>query len=325
MHQGRAIQSRSEASVLREVAAIAKTPDFKGHISDLGGPTANMWQMRCSRPDVEAICRRLSCIHPTVCKLLDTDHRPTTELLRKARAVPGVRQVHVASGIRMDLARNDPEYLEELARHHVGGHLKVAPEHTSDTVLRHMKKPPQHTFEEFEARFAAASKRAGKQQFLVPYFIASHPGSGVAEMIELAVFLKQRGYKPRQVQDFIPAPMDIATCMYHTGLDPITMQPVATVTKLRDRKVQRALLQFFLPENWFVVRKALLEAGRADLIGKGPLCLIPEHPPKAAIESRRRAATAGMEADHVHARGLSGTKPARRGYRQGARERGHGR
>jgi hypothetical protein len=144
-------------------------------------------------------------------------------------------------------------------------------------------------------------------------------------MIELAVFLKQRGYKPRQVQDFIPAPMDIATCMYHTGLDPITMQPVATVTKLRDRKVQRALLQFFLPENWFVVRKALLEAGRADLIGKGPLCLIPEHPPKAAIESRRRAATAGMEADHVHARGLSGTKPARRGYRQGARERGHGR
>ena len=211
--------------------ALAATPGFKGHVSDLGGPTANMYRMRCTQPDVEAVCRRLSCIHPTVCKLLGTDHGPTIELMRAARAVPGVKQVHVASGIRMDLARERPEYLEELATHHVGGHLKVAPEHVCDRVLALMKKPAQHTFEEFAERFDAASKRAGKEQYLVPYFIASHPGSTVADMIELAVFLKQRGYRPRQVQDFIPAPMDVATCMYCTGLDPLSMKPVETATQ----------------------------------------------------------------------------------------------
>tara|TARA_R110002073_G_scaffold16722_6_gene63904 strand:+ start:4627 stop:6600 length:1974 start_codon:yes stop_codon:yes gene_type:complete len=290
LHQGRAIQSRSKASVMREVEQIASDPDFKGTISDLGGPTANMYRMRCSKPEVEAICRRQSCIHPTVCKLLDTDHGPTVELLKEARSVPGVKRVHVASGIRMDLAREDDEYLEEMAAHHVGGHLKVAPEHVSDSVLTKMKKPANHTFEEFAERFEAASKRAGKEQYLVPYFIASHPGSGIAEMIELAVFLKQRGYRPRQVQDFIPAPMDVATCMYYTGLDPMTMQPVETVKKLQDRKMQRALMQYFAPENWFMVRKALLEAGRSDLIGDGPLCLIPERAPKEARDMRRSGA-----------------------------------
>src|SRR5688572_23603341 len=290
MHQGRAIQSRSKDSILREVRGMAADPAFKGHVSDVGGPTANMYRMRCTRPDVEARCRRLSCIHPTVCKLLGTDHAPTTDLLRAVRSVPGVKSVRVASGIRMDLARKDPEYLEELARHHVGGQLKVAPEHTSEKVLSLMKKPATSTFDEFADAFRAASARAGKEQYLVPYFIASHPGSGVHEMIELAVFLKQRGYRPRQVQDFIPAPMDIATCMYWTGLDPMTMQPVETVRKLRDREVQRALMQYFEPRNWFTVRKALLDAGRKDLIGDGPLCLIAASPPKAAIEARRDAA-----------------------------------
>ncbi|QDV08140.1 hypothetical protein Poly30_36760 [Planctomycetes bacterium Poly30] len=287
MHQGNAIQSRSEESILREVETMAKDPQFKGTISDLGGPTANMYRMRCTKPEVEAICRRASCVHPTVCKLLDTSHDPTKSLMKKARETPGIKKVHIASGIRMDLARFDDEYLEDLARHHVGGHLKVAPEHASDKVLANMKKPATNTFDHFAERFQAASERAGKEQYLVPYYIASHPGSGVAEMIELAEYLKASGYKPRQVQDFIPAPMDIATCMYHTGLDPMTMEPVDTVKKLRDRKVQRALMQFFAPENYFTVHKALIEAGRRDLIGSGPQCLIPANPPKAALAIKK--------------------------------------
>ncbi len=306
MHQGRAIQSRSQGSVVREVERMAADPAWKGHVSDVGGPTANMYKMRCTRPDIEARCRRLSCVHPTVCKLLGVDHGPTKDLLRAVREVDGVKTVRVASGIRMDLARLDDEYLEEMAKHHVGGQLKVAPEHTSEKVLSLMKKPATATFDEFASKFAAASERAGKEQYLIPYFIASHPGSGVHEMIELAVFLKARGYRPRQVQDFIPAPMDIATCMYHTGLDPMTMQPVETVKKLKDREVQRALMQYFKPENWFAVRKALLEAGRKDLIGDGPQCLIPANPPKAALQARRDAAngrpTRRGDPTYVHAK-----------------------
>ena len=324
MHQGRAIQSRSHDSVMNEVKALAKAPDFKGTISDIGGPTANMYKMRCRDQEVEAKCRRLSCIHPTVCKLLDTDHGPTKDLMREARNTPGVKRVHVASGIRMDLARDDAEYLEELAAHHVGGHLKVAPEHVSESVLEHMKKPANHTFEEFADRFEAASKRVGKEQYLVPYFIASHPGSGPEEMIELALFLKASGYKPRQVQDFIPAPMDIATCMYHTGLDPMNMKPVKTVKNLKDRRVQRALMQFFVPENWFLVRRALLDAGRPELIGDGPECLIPAKAPRAAVEARRARAQTAAERDSVepvHARDAGiGNSPAPR-KRRGPRRR----
>jgi uncharacterized radical SAM protein YgiQ len=290
MHQGRTIQSRSARSVIDEVKLLAKAPGFKGTISDVGGPTANMYEMRCTRPDVEAKCRRLSCVHPTVCKLLGTDHAPTIGLLRSARAVPGVKRVHVASGVRMDLAARDDAYVEELAKHHVGGHLKVAPEHTSDVVLTAMKKPPQHTFEAFAAKFAKASAAAKKEQYLVPYFIASHPGSTVEEMISLAQFLKRSGYRPRQVQDFIPAPMDVATCMYHTGLDPMTLEPVPVAKKIKDRAAQRALVQFFEPRNWFTVRRALLEAGRGDLIGDRPECLIPATPPPEALEARRDAA-----------------------------------
>ena len=311
MHQGRAIQSRSQRSIVREVQTMVKDPEFKGHISDVGGPTANMYQMRCTRPEVEAKCRRLSCVHPTVCKLLGVDHGPTKSLLKQVREVPGIQTVRVASGIRMDLARFDDEYLADMAKHHVGGQLKVAPEHTSPKVLSLMKKPAVSTFDEFAAKFEQASARADKEQYLIPYFIASHPGSGVHEMIDLAVFLKARGYKPRQVQDFIPAPMDIATCMYWTGLDPMTMQPVETVKKLKDREVQRALMQYFKPENWFVVHKALVEAGRKDLIGSGPQCLIPSNPPKVALTSRRDAANGrgGRRSDptYVHAKD-AGTK-----------------
>ena len=323
MHEGRVIQSRSKRSILREVETVASAPDFKGTISDLGGPTANMYQMRCTRPEVEAVCRRLSCIHPKICVLLGTDHGPTIDLMRAARAVPGVKRVNIASGIRMDLANLDDRYIEELATHHVGGHLKVAPEHRSDAVLDLMKKPSSASFETFGEKFERASAKAGKEQYLVPYYIASHPGSGVGEMIELALFLKAHGYKPRQVQDFIPAPMDIATCMYWTGLDPQTLEPVETVTKLNDRKVQKALIQFFKPENWFVVQKALTEAGRGDLVGSGPQCLIPANPPREAVEARRREA---RESTYVHAEdaGTSGETGPKGSTEAGAQQRPRG-
>ena len=311
LHQGRTIQSRSEESVLAELRGLAETPGFKGHVSDLGGPTANMYRMRCSEPETEARCRRLSCVSPKVCKLLDTDHAPLVDLLRKGRAVEGVKKIHIASGIRMDLARGEPEYLDELVQHHVGGHLKVAPEHVSDTVLAKMKKPPQSTFEEFSDRFREASARAGKDQYLVPYFIASHPGSGLEEMIELAQFLKRTGHRPRQVQDFIPAPMDVATCMYHTGIDPETMEPVRVATRPSDRALQRALLQFFLPENYFEVKKALLRAGRGDLIGDGTECLISAEPSLLARRAREDRSSERA--------GRRGSK--KQGYRWAARKK----
>ncbi|MFM7207589.1 MAG: YgiQ family radical SAM protein [Planctomycetaceae bacterium] len=302
-HEGRIIQSRSPESVITEITLLASQPGFKGTVSDIGGPTANMYQMRCTRPDVEARCRRLSCVHPTICKLLGTDHGPLKQLMREARTVAGVKRVLVASGVRMDLARRDPEYLEELAAHHVGGHLKVAPEHTSPEVLQLMKKPSADDYVEFDREFKAASRRVGKKQYTVPYFIASHPGSGVEEMIDLALFLKRNGYKPDQVQDFIPSPFDIAACMYYTGLDPMTRQPVKIVKGLRDRRMQRALLQFFKPENYFEVRRALEQAGRHDLIGSGCDCLIPANPPREALDRKRREATRAFteqtSGDHV--------------------------
>ena len=210
--------------------------------------------------------------------------------MRKSREVPGIDKVLVASGIRMDLAQKSPEYLAELAKHHVGGHLKVAPEHTDPNVLKLMKKPDSDDFEGFATAFEQASRKAGKKQYVVPYFIASHPGSDLNAMIDLAVFLKRNGYRPDQVQDFIPAPFDIATCMYYTGLDPFTGEEVFIAKHLRDRKMQRALLQFFKPENYFEVRKALLAAGRSDLIGSGCDCLIPG---PAAQGGHRGAETAG--------------------------------
>jgi uncharacterized radical SAM protein YgiQ len=312
-HQGRIIQSRSQDSVLREIQRLTEDPDFKGVVSDIGGPTANMYQMRCTRPEVEAKCKRLSCVHPTICKLLGTDHGPLIELMRKARQTPGIRKVLVASGIRMDLAQLSPEYLRELAAHHVGGHLKVAPEHTDPGVLDRMKKPPIDNFQTFAQAFRKASDKAGKpKQYLVPYFIASHPGSDLKAMIDLALFLKRNGYRPDQVQDFIPAPLDIATCMYYTGMDPFTKEPVYVARDLRNRRMQRALMQFFKPENWFEVRKALLEAGRPDLIG-GCDGLIPAHPPKEAIEARRRRANENFSGEYTHA---IAPQP-NRGYRPG--------
>ncbi|MBX9625758.1 MAG: YgiQ family radical SAM protein [Gemmataceae bacterium] len=319
-HQGRIIQSRSEGSVLKEVRKVAADPEFKGTISDVGGATANMYRMRCTRPEVEAKCKRLSCVHPTICKLLGTDHGPLVKLLKEVRAEPGVKKVAVGSGVRMDLAQLSPEYVREMAAHHTGGRLKVAPEHTSPGVLELMKKPPIDNFGVFADQFRAASAAAGKpNQGIVPYFIASHPGSDLAEMIDLALYLKRNGYRPDQVQDFIPAPFDIATCLWHTGIDPFTKKEVTVARGMRDRKMQRALMQFFKPENWFTVREALLEAKRPDLIGSGCDCLIPAQPPKEAIEARRRAANRAVQGDedddhyHTVANPSKGEKPGERG------------
>jgi uncharacterized radical SAM protein YgiQ len=302
-HEGRIIQSRSQESVLAEIERMRQSqPDFAGVVSDIGGPTANMYEMRCTRPEVEAVCRRLSCVHPKICKLLGTDHGPLVQLMQKARQLPGVKKVLVASGIRMDLARRDPLYMRELTRHHVGGHLKVAPEHTDSRVLDLMKKPSNDDFEKFDREFRRHSKAAGKKQYLIPYYIASHPGSDLAAMIDLALFLKRNHYRPDQVQDFIPSPFDIAACMYHTGHDPFTMKPVHIAKHLRDRRLQRALLQFFKPENYFEVRQALEKAGRQDLIGNGCDCLIPARPPKEALSRRRRKANEDVresEGDHI--------------------------
>ena len=301
-HQGRIIQSRSKESVIGELTKMGQDPEFSGVVSDIGGPTANMYQMRCTRPEVEAKCKRLSCVHPKICKLLGTDHGPLVELMREGREVEGIRKVFVASGIRMDLAQRSPEYMEELAANHVGGHLKVAPEHTDPDVLKRMKKPDQSDYAGFADAFNDASAKAGKpKQYLVPYYIASHPGSDLDAMIDLALFLKRNGYRPDQVQDFIPAPFDIATCMYYTGLDPFTGEEVYTAKHLRDRKLQRALLQFFKPENYFEVREALQKAGRHDLIGSGCDALIPANPPRVALQARMAKANKSVsEGRYVH-------------------------
>jgi len=296
-HEGRIIQSRSQESITAEIRRMTQRPDFKGTISDIGGPTANMYRMACTRPEVQAKCRRPSCVHPTICKLLDTDHGPLRELMKSARGQEGVRRVLVASGLRMDLAQRDPKYLEELAAHHVGGHLKVAPEHSDPEVLRLMKKPSIENFESFAQKFAKVSRKAGKEQYLVPYFISGHPGSDLPAMIDLAVYLKQNNYRIEQVQDFIPGPFDVATCMYHTGIDPMTGEEVYVAKGANQRRMQRALLQYYRPENYRDVRRALEEAGRTDLIGPGADCLIRSTPPKEARTKkkppRRRAKNAG--------------------------------
>lgn len=317
-HQGRIIQSRSKQSVLNEIGQMSQDSDFKGIVSDIGGPTANMYQMRCSRPEVEAVCRRQSCVHPKICKLLSTDHTPVIQLMKESRKQSGVKKVLVASGIRMDLARRSPEYIAELTTHHVGGHLKVAPEHVDPDVLMKMRKPSNDDFEYFTEKFKESSAKADKKQYLIPYYIASHPGSDVDAMIELALFLKRNGYKPDQVQDFIPAPLDVATCMYYTGIDPFTKKQVYIAKNMKDRKMQRALMQFFKPENYFEVRQALLSVGRGDLIGDGCDSLIPSRPPKEALDQRRKDANDRFKGEYVHKMPRPEAKSTKRAPRNNA-------
>ncbi|HJL14751.1 MAG TPA: YgiQ family radical SAM protein [Sandaracinaceae bacterium LLY-WYZ-13_1] len=287
-HEGRVIQSRSEASVLREVRALRRMDDFRGVVTDVGGPTANMYRMKCRSETIEGACRRLSCVHPGVCENLVTDHAPLVHLLKKVRSQKGVKKVFVASGVRYDLAERSPEFVDALAEHHTGGQLSVAPEHVDDDVLDKMKKPGAESYERFAEMFACASDAAGKDQYLVPYYISGHPGSTLASMIDLARYLKRRGIRPRQVQDFIPTPMSMATSMYVTGLDPFTGEPVHVARSMREKRMQKALLLYWDPAHHDLAREALKRAGRSDLIGSGRRALVPPARGKGALSIHRQ-------------------------------------
>lgn len=282
-HEGRVIQSRSSESVLREVRALRRMDGFSGVITDVGGPTANMYMMKCKDPRIEKACRRLSCVHPGICENLETNHAPLVSLLTKVRKEAGIKKVFIASGVRYDLAAESPEFVEVLARHHTGGQLSVAPEHVDDDVLDKMKKPGAESYEQFAEMFACATKDSGKEQHLVPYYISGHPGSTLKSMVALALYLKKRGIRPRQVQDFIPTPMSMATAMYHTGRDPFTRETVYTAKDLREKRKQKALLLYWDPQHHDLAREALVEADRKDLIGSAPHCLVPPARGKGAL------------------------------------------
>ena len=286
-HEGRIIQSRSEESIVREVERIRDTsPSFTGVISDLGGPTANMWRLACKDKATEAACRKLSCVYPGICKNLNTDQTPLISLYRKARAVKGVKKVLIASGLRYDLAVESPEYVRELVTHHVGGYLKIAPEHTEDGPLSKMMKPGIGSYDRFAEMFERFSKEAGKKQYLIPYFIAAHPGTTDDDMVSLALWLKRHRFRADQVQTFYPSPMATATAMYHTGYNPLKRVrrdsgTMNTVRKLKQRQLHKAFLRYHDPDNWPLLRKTLKAMGRRDLIGNGALHLIPpRQPPK---------------------------------------------
>lgn len=287
-HEGRIIQSRSEASIISEIEMIRDTvPGFTGTISDLGGPTANMYRMHCKEAKIEAACRRLSCVFPDICDNLNTDHKPLIHLYRRSRQLPGVKRIFVASGLRYDLAVRSPEYIKELVTHHVGGYLKIAPEHTEAGPLGVMMKPGIATYEKFKTLFEQASKEAGKEQYLIPYFIAAHPGTTDTDMLELALWLKRNDFRLDQVQTFLPAPLALATAMYHTGHNPLKRvrrdsAPMSVPNGLRVRRLHKAFLRYHDPANWPLLREALQRMGRSDLIGNGKRHLIPAWQPAAS-------------------------------------------
>lgn len=280
-HEGRVIQNRSEDSVIAEVERIRDTvPGFTGNISDLGGPTANMYRLACKSPVVEAACRKPSCVFPGICENLNTDHSALVALYRRARALPGIKRVFVASGVRYDLAVESPEYVKELVTHHVGGYLKIAPEHTEEGPLGLMMKPGIGTYDRFKELFERYSKQAGKEQYLIPYFIAAHPGTTDEDMVALALWLKRNGFRPDQVQAFLPSPMASATAMYYSGKNPLKRVrreagDVAAPKGLVQRRLHKAFLRYHDPSNWPTLRAALRKMGRSDLIGRGKQCLVP--------------------------------------------------
>lgn len=287
-HEGRIIQSRSEKSVVREVEAIRdEVPGFTGVISDLGGPTANMYRLACRSPEIESACRRPSCVYPGICPNLNTDHAPLVHLYRKVRELPGIRKVLIASGVRYDLAVESPEYVKELAQHHTGGYLKIAPEAISDGPLSMMMKPGIGAYHRFKELFDRYSREAGKEQYLIPYFIAAHPGTSDEDMLELALWLKRNGFRADQVQAFLPSPMASATAMYHSAKNPLKRirrsgGDVRVPKGLKVRRLHKAFLRYHDPANWPVLREALRRMGRADLIGSGKRHLVPAYQPAGA-------------------------------------------
>jgi len=316
-HEGRIIQSRSEASVLHEIETIRDSvPGFTGVISDLGGPTANMYRLACKSREIEAACRRPSCVYPGICSNLNTDHAPLVHLYQSARSLPGVKKVLIASGVRYDLAIQAPEYVKELVQHHVGGYLKIAPEAVSEEPLRHMMKPGIGSYDRFKALFDKYSREAGKEQYLIPYFIAAHPGTRDEDMLELALWLKRNGFRADQVQAFLPGPMATATAMYHSGKNPLRRVTRASETVhvpkgLRVRRLHKAFLRYHDANNWPLLRDALRSMGRADLIGNGKHQLVPSWQPAGTggeHEGRRRPAQA-FRTQHT---GLPRTPAAKR-------------
>ena len=284
-HEGRIIQSRSEASILKEVEEIRdKVEGFTGVISDLGGPTANMYRIACKSETIEKSCRKLSCVYPGICENLNTDHSALIQLYRKARALKGIKKILIGSGVRYDLAVKSPEYVKELVQHHVGGYLKIAPEHSEENVLSKMMKPGMEAYDEFKAMFEKFSAEAGKKQYLIPYFIAAHPGTTDQDMLNLALWLKKYDFKLDQVQTFTPTPMAMATAMYHSGKNPLRKvtadsENVAIPKAGNVRKLHKAFIRYHDPNNWPMLREALQKMGRADLIGNGKQHLIPAWQP----------------------------------------------
>ncbi|MDO9090451.1 MAG: YgiQ family radical SAM protein, partial [Burkholderiaceae bacterium] len=295
-HEGRIIQSRSEDSVIQEIEAIRDSvKGFTGTISDLGGPTANMYRIGCKSPEIEAACRKPSCVYPGICQNLNTDHGPLIHMYRRARALRGVKKILIGSGLRYDLAVQSPEYVKELVTHHVGGYLKIAPEHTEQGPLSRMMKPGIGSYDKFKQMFDKYSEQAGKKQYLIPYFIAAHPGTSDEDMMNLALWLKKNGFRADQVQTFYPSPMATATAMYHSGRNPLRKitrdsETVDIVRGERRRRLHKAFLRYHDANNWPVLREALQAMGRADLIGNGKHHLIPTFQPLAtgAYQSARR-------------------------------------
>ena len=330
-HEGRVIQSRSQESIISEIEDIRdKVPGFTGTISDLGGPTANMYKLQCVSDDVQANCRRLSCVYPTICKNLDTDHAPTTALYRAARKVDGVKRVLIASGLRYDLAVKDEEYVEELVTHHVGGYLKIAPEHSEKQTLNLMMKPGMGSYYAFKKLFEKFSKAAGKKQYLIPYFIAAHPGSSDDEMLKLALWLKENRFRVDQVQTFYPSPMALATAMYYSGRNPLKPlkykrgQSVFAAKTLPERRLQKAFLRYHDESNWGYLRDSLKKMNRHDLIGEGPGKLVPDARRKKRgtdqsprVRSNNRARSSSTKSAKKNAK--RGLKPARGGQWSGRR------
>lgn len=338
-HEGRIIQNRSEDSVIREIETIRdEVPGFTGVISDLGGPTANMYRLACKSPEIEAACRRPSCVFPGVCPNLNTNHAPLIGLYRRARELPGIKKVLIASGVRYDLAIESPEYVRELAQHHTGGYLKIAPEAIAEGPLAKMMKPGVGTYYRFKELFDRYSAEAGKEQYLIPYFIAAHPGTSDQDMLELALWLKEHRYRADQVQAFLPSPMASATAMYHSGKNPLRRvgrdsEDVLVPKGLKVRRLHKAFLRYHDPHNWPMLRAALKRMGREDLIGNGKRHLVPSYQPAGtggSAEGRRGAGGARpfrtthsrAERNDVATRGPRKSKPGPRSQpRAGSRAR----
>ncbi len=301
-HQGRIVQVRSHENILEEAEKMVKDPDFKGYIHDVGGPTANFRHPACEKQMTKGACGGRQCLYPTPCKNVNADHSDYVALLRKLRKIPGVKKVFVRSGIRFDylLADKKDTFLGELVQYHISGQLKVAPEHVSDAVLCRMGKPRNAVYNQFVSKYFALNKQYNMNQFLVPYLMSSHPGSTMKEAVELAEYIRDMGYNPEQVQDFYPTPSTLSTVMYYTGLDPRTMEKVYVPTDPHEKAMQRALIQYRNPKNYYLVREALIAAHREDLIGSGPKCLIRAIPPKAGGYTSGGKAAAKSARPHPH-------------------------